>query len=593
MADPHWILCGENACARRLPRSAKTLRLVIGQGQRQVKLDLYEIVERMSATLTGRAGDLLEIAAYVYAADLAIRRGKPNVFEYGVQFQRDLRFVITVRHPQFWNQPAVMEALVSVLSFLTGDQYQFQFQAHSAPHSWQQHLTNLRSHEGQPFEEVLLFSGGLDSLAGAVQQSLRNRHRVLLVSHYASNVVRGRQTRLLNELNQRIPDPDRQLRGIGLRVTGAGAARESTQRSRSFLFATLAAVAAESVGLNRFSFAENGITSMNLPVSWQILGCHASRTTHPQVLAGFAQLFTHIFEHEFAVINHFVWRTKAQILRELSQSGHADLCALTVSCAHTRTSTPAQPHCGQCSQCVDRRFSVLAAGLTGAHDPPTGYRSDVILGPRDEQGQIYAERCRALVYQIPRLTTPMELLTEFTELTHILPHLGLPNERALMNLWQLFQDYSQEVREVLENQVRQNTTAVVGREYAETSLLAVATGRVQPTPLVPTDRTSPGNHWEVDPQRFTVRWGSKELKLKDTIVFRLCCYLANNPRSVSVTELIQQVWQNTYTSNNTVQRAISTLRHSLRKHFSQQFLIENQRQTYQLVIPAPSPPENS
>jgi len=49
-----------------------------------------------------------------------------------------------------------------------------------------------------------------------------------------------------------------------------------------------------------------------------------------------------------------------------------------VSCARIREMTVPQTHCGVCSQCVDRRFAVLAARLE-AHDPETLYKLDLLL----------------------------------------------------------------------------------------------------------------------------------------------------------------------------------------------------------------------
>ena len=42
-----------------------------------------------------------------------------------------------------------------------------------------------------------------------------------------------------------------------------------------------------------------------------------------------------------------------------------------------------QWHCGKCSQCIDRRFAVIGAGLTG-YDSDTDYVTDVFIGPRKE-----------------------------------------------------------------------------------------------------------------------------------------------------------------------------------------------------------------
>jgi hypothetical protein len=48
------------------------------------------------------------------------------------------------------------------------------------------------------------------------------------------------------------------------------------------------------------------------------------------------------------------------------------------SSARVRKMTVAQTHCGVCSQCVDRRFAVLAAGLE-AHDPATLYKPNLLI----------------------------------------------------------------------------------------------------------------------------------------------------------------------------------------------------------------------
>ena len=62
---------------------------------------------------------------------------------------------------------------------------------------------------------------------------------------------------------------------------------EKTQRTRSFLFASLAFVLARMFGKERFTFFENGVISFNLPIAGDVLGARATRTTHPRVIRGF------------------------------------------------------------------------------------------------------------------------------------------------------------------------------------------------------------------------------------------------------------------------------------------------------------------
>ena len=44
--------------------------------------------------------------------------------------------------------------------------------------------------------------------------------------------------------------------------------------------------------------------------------------------------------------------------------------------------TKLHPHCGQCSQCIDRRFAILAAGQD-EDDPEDAYKVDLLLDGRE------------------------------------------------------------------------------------------------------------------------------------------------------------------------------------------------------------------
>ena len=139
-------------------------------------------------------------------------------------------------------------------------------------------------------EEVILFSGGIDSLGGAVQECLQSARKVVLVSHRPVDKVYSRQRRLATEIASRITDPQRRPFHIAIEVNkGKKLGRDFMQRSRSFLFAAVAAVVAQALQLSRIRFYENGVVSLNLPLSPQAIGARATRTTHPQVLAGFAR----------------------------------------------------------------------------------------------------------------------------------------------------------------------------------------------------------------------------------------------------------------------------------------------------------------
>jgi hypothetical protein len=133
--------------------------------------------------LPERTLDLLEIAAYVFAADRLVSRGPREAVEYH-SWARSFEFHIKVRDHGFWSLPAVTDSLSRALHFMTGDaEFAFFFEpGHKTD------ATNLFDHEGfsvqtpQPIR-VTLFSGGLDSLCGALDILQSSQDKVVLVSH--------------------------------------------------------------------------------------------------------------------------------------------------------------------------------------------------------------------------------------------------------------------------------------------------------------------------------------------------------------------------------------------------------------------------
>jgi hypothetical protein len=87
---------------------------------------------------------------------------------------------------------------------------------------------------------------------------------------------------------------------------------------------------------------------------------------------------------KLVIDNPFLMMTKAEVAGVFTDCGRKDLVGASVSCTHTMFMTKAQAHCGVCSQCIDRRMVILAAGL-GDSDPATDYEIDVFTGGRDDR----------------------------------------------------------------------------------------------------------------------------------------------------------------------------------------------------------------
>ena len=250
-----------------VPGTALDYRPQIGNAN--VRLGLPDFVQSVYH-LPDRFLDLLEIAAYVFAGDRLTLRGSKNTVEYH-SWARNLHYVMRVRDHAFWSRSDVQDALRAALLFMTGDQsYDFTFQpGHSTPPAdlFDSEVFQVESADSL---SVMLFSGGLDSLAGAVQRLEETNDRVCLVSHQSSqpSIVRT-QDSLVKALQGEYPGRVHHYRfRTNLRRIRA---KEETQRTRSFLYGSIAFAIAHTFGRDRVFVYENGITSLNftrLKVDW-------------------------------------------------------------------------------------------------------------------------------------------------------------------------------------------------------------------------------------------------------------------------------------------------------------------------------------
>jgi len=313
--------------------------------------------------------DFLEIASYVLLADGAVSRGRRDQPLAG-DWRRDLLLSIPVQEPQRWAQSGVTDLLSELLGFATDDSWSFDFR----PSEPKEQLTlSLTDNAAEPPTVVSLFSGGLDSLAGALELS-RGGARPILVTHVASEVVYSGEQAVLSRLRAAIPGwrfPNHVLHT----VRRHGQAAEYTQRSRGFLYLALATGVAMQAGIDRVVVPENGVTSLNLAQSAQSVGAMRSRTTHPKAIGLFRRLLAQL-RIPVEIATPFLGLTKTDVIERALALGSPALVHATVSCARTMFRSANLPHCGRCSQCIDRRFAGIAAGWND-EDERTSYELDL------------------------------------------------------------------------------------------------------------------------------------------------------------------------------------------------------------------------
>ncbi|MFL5763900.1 MAG: 7-cyano-7-deazaguanine synthase [Bacteroidia bacterium] len=307
--------------------------------------------------------DLLEITSYIYIADRKIKRGGDEDIEFH-SWSRKLLFKMPVRKPTFWNKPKIKESLVKALTFMSGDlSYEFEFIA-GGRDSGQLVLTDSEEikFDAKPNSCVCLFSGGLDSLAGAISK-LKEGKNLILVSHRSSNpTVSSIQEQILNKLIKSYPNRIQHF-VFTCNLSGGNRAAEETQRTRVFLYTSIAISLMSLASEKAIYVFENGITSLNFPKRADAINARASRTTHPKTIS-FLEDFFSLFSGETIKVEHpFVSLTKSEVVNIIKENNHLDFINSTLTCTKTfdrfEHNTSAT-HCGRCSQCIDRRFAMYA-----------------------------------------------------------------------------------------------------------------------------------------------------------------------------------------------------------------------------------------
>lgn len=478
------ILCGGSPSPPRV-KPKNVLRLRLGDGDADVKLKIADITRRLASDVPDVLTDLVEIASYIYCADQALTRGGDGAIVVGRNWRRRFSFHIPVRVPDIWSSGPVVTALRDTLTFLSDDdEYEFHFSKHKEPAPMQQYLELAPGADDiSEIDEVLLFSGGIDSLGGAVIEAVREKRRTALVSHRANPKISSKQKLLFQDLRAMCPENKPFHIPVWVQK-GEALDREYTQRTRSFLYASLAAVVARAFGLRRIRFYENGVVSLNLPISEQVVGGRATRTTHPQVLNGYAALFRLLTDGAFEVENPFLWLTKGEVVDVIGDAGCSTLIKHSVSCTHTRDMTRIFTHCGRCSQCISRRFATLASKYAES-DPAEMYKVDLLVGERTKNIDL------TLVESFVRSAADMktmneyQLLERFGEVSRVLRHLSpLTADEVAQGVVRLHQKHATEVSTVLDSALSQHSTDLLEEKLPSTCALILAVPEKYKTAVV-------------------------------------------------------------------------------------------------------------
>lgn len=463
-----FFACNEAAAA--YPGSAKGVAKLRTTGPgKNVRVELNDIGRQFNQDIAPALIDLVELAALVYAADQMHHRGRDEVETMGASWRRRMRFEIPVRVPTLWRSAEVGDALVELLSFLSEDEYDFTFTQYKHPPALDAYLNFGRLDSGPPPESALLFSGGLDSLGGALEEVVRDKKSALLVTHASASTKRERHYTLRDMIRNATSGPAPQF--VTVRADKKHRAeREYTQRGRSFLYASFAVAVARMANLSAIRFYENGVVSLNLPLSPQVVGARATRTTHPRVLACMRRLFSLITGTTFNVDNGFLWKTKSDVVADIVKLGHGAMLEWSTSCTHTRKYRKDKPHCGECSQCIDRRFAILSSGAE-QFEPADRYRHQLLTDARSEgESRIMLASYLETAQQVAEMDITA-FYSRYGEAVRALPHIDLPAEDAASRIFDLYKRHGKQVMSAIEAAGKAHFAEIRKRSLPETCTL--------------------------------------------------------------------------------------------------------------------------
>ena len=443
----HIALCNGASLPKKMRKEGDKLwELSNNSGEPIFGKILLEAFVNQVNHIPDRIKDLLELAGHLFIIDRKVERGEPDSLLFA-GWSRTIHFVMKVRDEEFWSQKETKNLLSEAIKFMTGDySYEFYFQAGRPSQAF-----NLFDQSSTPIildkapKELALFSGGLDSFAGAIDFLETNKEsKLVLISHSSGNpATKSTQERMYGILAKEYPSRTIWYK-FKCHMKGARAAEES-QRTRSMLYSSVAYALSTVFQQDSFNFFENGITSLNFPKRADMINARSSRTTHPRTIWHLQNFFSHLHGKPFQIKHPYLFLTKTDVNAKLKIYEKQELINSTVSCSVALKKEGNFTHCGTCSQCVDRRFAMHASNLE-EFDGEGIYAKNFITDKIDNDGD------RLTVIDHVRQAIKFKESSEAGfyedmayELGNLIDYIDLEEDKSLQSLFDLCKKHGQQI----------------------------------------------------------------------------------------------------------------------------------------------------
>lgn len=316
----------------------------------------YETLLPFAISVNSEIRDFFFMTCSVYGIDRFVNRKQNSVDGWS----RELNISFPVSEIKVWN--SVKNDLEELFSFLTGDYWNIDFYKSD----FMNPEFDLPLDFKEKYKQVNLFSGGLDSLIGAVDFLKKYpKDKLFLASHYDPQ-MKGPltdQTVLLDKLGVKYKGQFDYVSSIKVTLSQTTTKRETTFRSRSILFIGIALLISQGKKINEVIVPENGSVSLNYPLSPSRRTSCSTRTTHSFVLDK-TNLILSKLKISSNISNPYEFNTKGEMVDGCEDVEFLrQIIGFSNSCGkrgHRKTWTNrSATHCGVCMPCIYRQASLL------------------------------------------------------------------------------------------------------------------------------------------------------------------------------------------------------------------------------------------
>lgn len=377
---------------------------------------------------TSLEADLLLIGASIFAADRATARGEREDITRRIELHIPVVNIARLL--------PLTQQIEMILRILSNDAWRI----------------TLRQEPGEPETRTqpanengltLLFSGGLDSLAAAIEFGGQDK-KLQLVSHRTRNQSTARAQKKLAAVlcDGGLNLPHYQF-FVSSRDKGPSPlrhAQENTQRTRSFLFLILGALAARRAGHSEIVYlAENGPMAINLPLTHGRIGAFSTHTAHPDFLVAMEAFLSKALDMPFQILNPYVHLTKAEVITKIINSFPYTI-PITRSCWRDARLPEGITHCGECLPCFIRRIAIEYSIPDSTNYGRDVWSEEISKLDPDDTGRRGTVDLTEFVQRIESYS-PEEMMSEWPELYSINLNPG--------KVIAMYKRFSQEARAVL------------------------------------------------------------------------------------------------------------------------------------------------